>query len=95
MLDFAGDVLDVLSPLPHSRTADRIEPCDEDAFAATAEVALLLGWAYRVVTGGEPTAVVSVNAFSAQRRPLSDQHEPDTCAHSSKRSPNPCANGPA
>jgi hypothetical protein len=55
------------------RPAGRIAPRDQDAFAATAEVASLLGWGYQVVTGWNPVAAVAVETFSAQRRPLSDR----------------------
>jgi hypothetical protein len=100
MLDFAGDLIDVLSQplrlrfrtgdgvrehipdffadtrtgrlLIDVRPAGRITPRDEEAFGATAEVASLLGWGYRVVTGWDSVAAAAVEAFSAQRRPLND-----------------------
>ncbi|MFD6068668.1 TnsA-like heteromeric transposase endonuclease subunit [Amycolatopsis lurida] len=100
MLDFAGELNDVLSqpmklqfqtsdgPREHIpdfyadtrsgrwlidvRPAGRIAARDEVAFAATAEVALLLGWGYVVVTGWRQPAEATVDAFSAQRRPLAD-----------------------
>lgn len=100
MLDFAGELLDVLSqPLKlrfHTadgsrehvpdfyaetrsgrwlidvRPAGRIAARDEVAFAATAEVASLLGWGYAVMTGWPQPAEATVDAFSAQRRPLAD-----------------------
>lgn len=55
------------------RPAGRIEPRDEVAFAATAEVALLHGWGYLVVTGWHPFTTATVDSFSAQRRPLTDR----------------------
>ncbi|MBE8519282.1 TnsA-like heteromeric transposase endonuclease subunit [Amycolatopsis sp. H6(2020)] len=55
------------------RPAGRIAPRDEDAFAATAEAATLWGWGYRVVTGWDPVAAAAVEAFSAQRRRLTDR----------------------
>jgi len=55
------------------RPAGRIEERDEVAFAATAEVAVLLGWGYTVVTGWMPHAVSTVDMLSSQRRPLTDR----------------------
>jgi hypothetical protein len=49
------------------RPAGLIAPRDEDAFAATTEVASLMGWGYQVVTGWNPVAAAAVEAFSAQR----------------------------
>ncbi len=100
MLDFAGELVDVLSQplklrfrasdgtrehvpdfyvetrsgrwLIDVRPSGRIAARDEVAFAATAEVALLQGWGYAVVTGWRQPAEASVDAFSAQRRPLAD-----------------------
>ncbi|MFK0251974.1 TnsA-like heteromeric transposase endonuclease subunit [Amycolatopsis azurea] len=54
------------------RPAGQIKPRDEVAFAATAEVAQLLGWGYVVVTGWRRFVAATVDALSAQRRPLSD-----------------------
>ena len=54
------------------RPADRIEPADEIAFAATARVAAKLGWGYAVVTGWKQPALATVDTLSAQRRPLTD-----------------------
>ncbi|GAA4546478.1 TnsA-like heteromeric transposase endonuclease subunit [Amycolatopsis samaneae] len=55
------------------RPQGRIEPRDEVAFAATGEVALLLGWGYLVVTGWRARVEATVDQFSAQRRPLTDR----------------------
>jgi hypothetical protein len=55
------------------RPGGRVEPRDELAFAATREVALLLGWGYLVVTGWRPHVGPTVGEFSAQRRPLTDR----------------------
>jgi len=55
------------------RPAGRIEERDEVAFAATAEVALLMGWGYTVVTGWRANAVSTIDALSSQRRPLTDR----------------------
>jgi hypothetical protein len=101
MLDFAGEVTDVLSqpvrlkffteggPREHTpdflaytrsgrwlidvRPAGRIEARDRVAFAAAAEVALLHGWGYTVVTGWIPHVTTTVDDLSAQRRPLTDR----------------------
>jgi hypothetical protein len=54
------------------RPAGRIQPRDEVAFAAAAEVALLAGWGYVVVTGWLAQVFSTVDTFSAQRRPLTD-----------------------
>jgi hypothetical protein len=100
MLDFAGDVADVLSQpirlrfetksgaaehtpdfladtamgrwLIDVRPAGRIKPRDEIAFGATAHVATMAGWGYVVVTGWRQPAMVTVDTFSSQRRPLAD-----------------------
>lgn len=100
MLDFAGDIDDVLSQpmrlrfetksgaaehipdfladtaagrwLIDVRPAGRIKLTDEIAFAATAQVAAMLGWGYAVVTGWRQPAMVTVDTLSSQRRPLAD-----------------------
>ncbi|MBY8857999.1 TnsA-like heteromeric transposase endonuclease subunit [Nocardia sp. CA2R105] len=54
------------------RPAGRIKLTDEIAFAATAQVAGMLGWGYAVVTGGRQPAMVTVDTLSSQRRPLAD-----------------------
>ena len=54
------------------RPAGRIRPRDEVAFAATAQVAALLGWGYAVVTGWCQPALATVDTLSSQRRPLAD-----------------------
>ncbi|WP_246042732.1 hypothetical protein [Streptomyces globosus] len=49
-----------------------IAPEHLEAFAATAEVALACGWHYTVAAGWRDHVAVAVDAFSSQRRPLSD-----------------------
>jgi hypothetical protein len=55
------------------RPADRVEEADLVAFAAAAEVALLAGWRYAVVTGWRWGVSATLDALSAQRRPLTDR----------------------
>ncbi|MDQ7907607.1 TnsA-like heteromeric transposase endonuclease subunit [Phytohabitans sp. ZYX-F-186] len=55
------------------RPAARVAAADRVAFAATAEVAVLLGWRYTVVTGWQPHVMSTLDAMSAQRRPLTDR----------------------
>lgn len=55
------------------RPAARVGAVDRVAFAASAEVALLLGRRYMVVTGWMPHVSTVLDALSAQRRPLSDR----------------------
>jgi hypothetical protein len=99
-LDFAGDLVDVVSqPLRlrfgtvskrRSHTPDFLavtragiwlidvrpeELIDEGAresFAAAAEVALACGWYYAVAARWRPHVLATLDAFSSQRRPLSD-----------------------
>jgi hypothetical protein len=99
-LDFAGDLVDVVSqPLRlrfgtvskrRSHTPDFLavtragiwlidvrpeELIDEGAresFAAAAEVALACGWHYAVAARWRPHVLATLDAFSSQRRPLSD-----------------------
>ncbi len=54
------------------RPAARVGRDDLVAFAATAEVALTLGWRYEVVTGWRSPVASTLDALSAQRRPLTD-----------------------
>ncbi|MFJ6083192.1 TnsA-like heteromeric transposase endonuclease subunit [Streptomyces sp. NPDC092369] len=54
------------------RPADRIKPEDALKFAATAEVALSVGWQYGVVAGWRQHVWTNVDALSAERRPLPD-----------------------
>ncbi|WP_107416689.1 TnsA-like heteromeric transposase endonuclease subunit [Streptomyces sp. CC53] len=54
------------------RPAGRIRPEDELKFAATFEAALAAGWRYGVVTGWRRHVWESVDAFSAERRPLAN-----------------------
>lgn len=55
------------------RPATRVGERDWVAFAASAEVALLHGWRYIVVTGWKPHVPTTVDTLSAQRRPLTDR----------------------
>ncbi|MEV6825582.1 TnsA-like heteromeric transposase endonuclease subunit [Amycolatopsis sp. NPDC051102] len=55
------------------RPAARVGERDRVAFAASAEVALLHGWRYVVVTGWKPHVLATVDTLSAQRRPLTDR----------------------
>ncbi|WP_281904886.1 TnsA-like heteromeric transposase endonuclease subunit [Phytohabitans aurantiacus] len=55
------------------RPAARVTQQDRVAFAASAEVALLLGWRYVVVTGWKPHVTSTLDTLSAQRRPLTDR----------------------
>ncbi|RLV68344.1 Tn7 Tnp TnsA N domain containing protein [Streptomyces sp. CBMAI 2042] len=52
-----------------------IEAKDLEAFAAAAEAALACGWHYVVVAGWKDHVAAAVDAFSSQRRPLSDPLE--------------------
>ncbi len=54
------------------RPADRIEAANRVKFAASAEAALACGWRYGVVGGWQPHVMTTLDALSAQRRPLSD-----------------------
>jgi hypothetical protein len=54
------------------RPVGRIAADDRVCFAAAAEVAAVCGWGYLVVTGWRQPAWSTVDALSAQRRPLSD-----------------------
>ena len=49
-----------------------IEDADRESFAAAAEVAVACGWYYRVAAGWREHAWASLDAFSSQRRKLSD-----------------------
>ena len=49
-----------------------IEGADLESFAAAAEVAVACGWHYRVAAGWREYAWASLDAFSSQRRKLSD-----------------------
>jgi hypothetical protein len=55
------------------RPAARMAREDLAAFAASAEVALTLGWRYVVVTGWKPHVATTLDALSAQRRALTDR----------------------
>lgn len=55
------------------RPAARVGERDRVAFAASAEVALLHGWRYVVVSGWKPHVLSTVDTLSAQRRPLTDR----------------------
>lgn len=54
------------------RPAGQVGDDDRLKFAASAEVAMTVGWRYLVVTGWRPHVVGVLNAASAQRRPLAD-----------------------
>lgn len=54
---------------------DRMNPDDQIKFAAAARVAAACGWSYAVVTGWRSPMWSTVDAFSAQRRPLVDHLE--------------------
>ncbi|MFF8847355.1 TnsA-like heteromeric transposase endonuclease subunit [Streptomyces sp. NPDC015127] len=54
------------------RPAHRISFDDEVKFAASAEIALAMGWNYAVVTGWRDHVVGLVDSLSAGRRELSD-----------------------
>ncbi|MFJ6141853.1 TnsA-like heteromeric transposase endonuclease subunit [Kitasatospora sp. NPDC092286] len=99
-LDFAGDLVDVVSQPMRLRfdTEDKrrshtpdflavtrqgvwlidvrpeplIEEKDRESFAASAEVALACGWHYTVAARWGDHICSALDAFSSQRRPLSD-----------------------
>src|SRR5262245_10260229 len=52
------------------RPAARVGERDRVAFAASAEVALLHGWRYLVVSGWKPHVLTTVDTLSVGRRPL-------------------------
>jgi hypothetical protein len=54
------------------RPAGRIGDGDRVKFAAAAEAALSVGWGYLVVAGWRAQVQATLDALSAQRRPLSD-----------------------
>lgn len=54
------------------RPADLIKDPDRVKFAAATEVALSRGWGYLVAAGWKPHVQPVLDAFSAQRRPLTD-----------------------
>jgi hypothetical protein len=54
------------------RPGHRVKPEDRMRFAAAAEVALVLGWRFAVVTGWQPGVIDVIDALSAQRRALAD-----------------------
>ncbi|MFK0244081.1 hypothetical protein ACIQUM_05235 [Amycolatopsis azurea] len=68
-----------------ARPAGRIQERDAVAFAASAELAASLGWGYRLVTGWDPVAAATVDALSAQRRPLTDRLEMAETAGAGRR----------
>src|SRR6266540_2493887 len=71
--DFVGVLGDgdtwVLDVRPRGRVDKQARVC----FAATAEVALAAGWRYAVVTGWHGQVLATLDALSAQRRPLTDR----------------------
>ncbi|MEV6637899.1 TnsA-like heteromeric transposase endonuclease subunit [Actinoplanes sp. NPDC051470] len=54
------------------RPGARITGEDREAFAATAEAALAVGWCYLVVPGWRAQVMTTIDALSAQRRQLHD-----------------------
>ncbi len=55
------------------RPRGRVDKQARVCFAATAEVALAAGWRYAVVTGWRQQVLATLDALSAQRRPLTDR----------------------
>lgn len=55
------------------RPGERVRDGDRLAFAAAAEVALARGWGYLVVPGWRANVLATLDALSAQRRPLDDR----------------------
>jgi hypothetical protein len=55
------------------RPAGRVRDEDRVAFAAANEAALACGWRYLVVAGWRPPVMDTLDALSAQRRPLDDR----------------------
>jgi hypothetical protein len=55
------------------RPGDRVEEQDRVAFAAAREAALACGWRYLVVPGWRRHVMGTLDALSAQRRPLDDR----------------------
>ncbi len=72
-LDFVGVLRDGSTWLVDVRPLDRVDEQARVCFAATAEVALAAGWRYAVVTGWRPQVLTTLDALSAQRRPLADR----------------------
>jgi hypothetical protein len=54
------------------RPGHRVKPDDRMRFAAAEEFALVMGWRFVVVTGWRPGVIGTIDALSAQRRPLAD-----------------------
>jgi hypothetical protein len=55
------------------RPRDRVDEQARVCFAATAEAVLAAGWRYAVVTGWRGQVLATLDALSAQRRPLADR----------------------
>ncbi|MDJ0374682.1 TnsA-like heteromeric transposase endonuclease subunit [Streptomyces sp. H10-C2] len=55
------------------RPAGRMDDDDLMKFAATSEVALMLGWGYAVVTGWRPLTWRNVDLLYSRRRPMQDR----------------------
>ncbi len=71
--DFVGVLRDGSTWLVDVRPLDRVDEQARVCFAATAEVALAAGWRYAVVTGWRRQVLATLDALSAQRRPLTDR----------------------
>ena len=71
--DFAGVLGDGNTWVLDVRPRDRVDEQARVCFAATAEAALAAGWRYAVVTGWHGQVLATLDALSAQRRPLTDR----------------------
>ncbi len=71
--DFVGVLGDGSIWVVDVRPRGRVDKQARVCFAATAEVALAAGWRYAVVTGWRQQVLATLDALSAQRRPLTDR----------------------
>src|SRR6266545_3888374 len=71
--DFVGVLRDGSTWLVDVRPLDRVDERARVCFAAAAEAALAAGWRYLVVTGWRGQVLATLDALSAQRRPLEDR----------------------
>jgi hypothetical protein len=71
--DFLGVLGDGTTWLVDVRPRDRVDEQARVCFAATAEAALAAGWRYAVVTEWRGQVLATLDALSAQRRPLVDR----------------------
>jgi hypothetical protein len=71
--DFLGVLRDGSTWLVDVRPQDRVDEPARVCFAATAETALAAGWRYLVVTRWRGQVLATLDALSAQRRPLEDR----------------------